>query len=199
MSADTLLVLVLIVGGLLFLMGTGLPVAFCFTFITMLGAIALWGYEPGLTLLIHNIYNSVSKFFILPICMFMLMGQIMFRTGMGYRMLDVMDKWLGKLPGRLALLSVAFSTLFATMSGSQMASGSMMGTLLIPEMKKRGYGKEMTIGPILGAGGLAMIIPPSSLAILLAAIAGISIGKLLIGGMIPGSGRQFIRTSASEH
>ena len=62
----------------------------------------------------------------------------------------------------------------------------MMGTLLIPEMKKRGYGKEMTIGPILGAGGLAMIIPPSSLAILLAAIAGISIGKLLIGGMIPG-------------
>ena len=186
MSADTILALVLIVGGLLFLMGTGLPVAFCFSLITMLGAITLWGYGPGLTLLIHNIYNSVSKFFILPICMFMLMGQIMFRTGMGFRMLDVMDKWLGKLPGRLALLSVAFSTLFATMSGSQMASGSMMGTLLIPEMQKRGYGKEMTIGPILGAGGLAMIIPPSSLAILLAAIAGISIGKLLIGGMIPG-------------
>lgn len=186
MSADTLLALVLIVGGLLFLMATGLPVAFCFTLVTMLGAIVLWGYGPGLTLLIHNIYNSVSKFFILPICMFMLMGQIMFRTGMGYRMLDVMDKWLGRLPGRLALLSVAFSTLFATMSGSQMASGSMMGTLLIPEMQKRGYGKEMTIGPILGAGGLAMIIPPSSLAILLAAIAGISIGKLLIGGMVPG-------------
>jgi tripartite ATP-independent transporter DctM subunit len=97
-----------------------------------------------------------------------------------------MDKWMGKLPGRLALLSVTFSTLFATMSGSQMASGSMMGTLLIPEMQKRGYAKEMTIGPILGAGGLAMMIPPSSLAILLGAIANISIGKLLIGGLVPG-------------
>ncbi|MBW1946231.1 MAG: TRAP transporter large permease, partial [Deltaproteobacteria bacterium] len=116
----------------------------------------------------------------------MLMGQIMFRTGMGYRMLDVMDKWMGKLPGRLALLSVAFSTLFSTMSGSQMASASMMGTLLIPEMQKRGYAKAMTIGPIMGAGGLAMIIPPSALAVLLGAISGISVGRLLIGGLIPG-------------
>jgi tripartite ATP-independent transporter DctM subunit len=176
----------LIIGGLLFLMATGLPVAFCFTLITMLGAIALWGYEAGLTMFIHNIYNSVSKFFILPICMFMLMGQIMFLTGMGYRMLDVMDKWMGRLPGRLALLAVAFSTLFATMSGSQMAAASMMGTLLIPEMENRGYSKPMTIGPIMGAGGLAMIIPPSSLAILLAAISGISIGRLLIAGFVPG-------------
>ncbi|MFH1487652.1 MAG: TRAP transporter large permease subunit [Pseudomonadota bacterium] len=186
MSLDAILTLILIVGGLLFLMATGLPVAFCFNLVTLIGAIVLWGYESGLTLLIHNIYNSVSKFYVLPICMFMLMGQIMFRTGMGYKMLDVMDKWMGRLPGRLALLSVAFSTLFATMSGSQMASASMMGTLLIPEMQRRGYAKEMAIGPILGAGGLAMIIPPSSLAILLGAIAQISIGKLLIGGLIPG-------------
>ncbi len=186
MSLDALTILLLIVGGLLFLMATGLPVAFCFTLVTLIGAIVLWGYESGLTLLVHNIYNSVSKFYLLPICMFMLMGQIMFRTGIGYRMLDVLDKWMGRLPGRLALLSVAFSTLFATMSGSQMASASMMGTLLIPEMQRRGYAKEMSIGPILGAGGLAMMIPPSSLAILLGAIAQISIGKLLIGGLIPG-------------
>ncbi|MFC1868022.1 TRAP transporter large permease subunit [Thermodesulfobacteriota bacterium] len=186
MSYEALLTLILVVGGLLFLMAMGLPVAFCFSLITLIGAIVFWGYDSGLGLFVHNIYESISKFFILPITMFMLMGQIMFRTGMGYKMLDVMDKWMGKLPGRLALLSVTFSTLFATMSGSQMASGSMMGTLLIPEMQKRGYAKEMTIGPILGAGGLAMIIPPSSLAILLGAIANISIGKLLIGGIVPG-------------
>jgi tripartite ATP-independent transporter DctM subunit len=186
MDPEALLALILIIGGLLFLMTTGLPVAFCFTMITLLGAIILWGYEAGSTMFIHNIYNSVSKFFLLPISMFMLMGQIMFLTGMGIRMLDVMNKWLGRLPGRLALLSVAFSTLFATMSGSMMAAASLMGTLLIPEMEKRGYSKVMTIGPIMGAGGLAMIIPPSGLAILLAAVSGISIGKLLIAGFIPG-------------
>ncbi|MBW1804133.1 MAG: TRAP transporter large permease subunit [Deltaproteobacteria bacterium] len=186
MDPQALYALVLIIGGLLFLMSTGLPVAFCFTIVTLTGAIILWGYEAGLTMFIHNIYNSVSKFYLLPICMFMLMGQIMFLTGMGMRMLDVMNKWLGRLPGRLALLSVAFSTLFATMSGSMMASASLMGTLLLPEMEKRGYSKAMTIGPILGAGGLAMIIPPSGLAILLAAISGISVGRLLIAGLIPG-------------
>jgi tripartite ATP-independent transporter DctM subunit len=185
MDPSAVLTLFLIVGGL-FLMSTGLPVAFCFMTITLIGAIVLWGYDAGSTMFIHNIYNSISKFLLLPIWMFMLMGQIMFLTGMGLRMLDAMDKWLGRLPGRLALLSVAFSTLFATMSGSQMASASLMGTLLIPEMEKRGYAKSMTIGPILGAGGLAMVIPPSSLAVLLAAISGISVGKLLIGGLVPG-------------
>jgi len=186
MDPQTLLALILIIGGLLFLMTTGLPVAFCFTTVTLLGAMVLWGFEAGSILFFHNIYDSISKFFLLPLSMFMLMGQIMFLTGMGIRMLDVMNKWLGRLPGRLALLSVAFSTLFATMSGSQMAAASLMATLLIPEMEKRGYSKEMTIGPILGAGGLAMIIPPSGLAILLAAISGISIGQLLIAGIIPG-------------
>ena len=183
---DTLFILVLFLGGLFFLMAMGLPVAFCFIMMSVIGAIIFFGYEAGFILIIRNLFDSIAKFFILPIFMFMLMGQIMFRSGMGYRMLDVMDKWLGRLPGRLALLSVTFSTLFSTMSGSQMASASMMGTLLIPEMQKRGYAKAMTIGPIMGAGGLAMIIPPSALAVLLGAISGISIGKLLIGGLIPG-------------
>ena len=186
MDPNTILALLLIVGSLLFLMSTGLPVAFCFMSTTLAGAIVLWGFEAGSTMFVHNVFNSISKFLLLPICMFMLMGQIMFLSGMGMRMLDVMDKWLGRLPGRLALLSVAFSTLFATMSGSQMASASMMGSLLIPEMQKRGYSTPMTIGPILGAGGLAMVIPPSNLAILLAAVSNISVGKLLIGGLIPG-------------
>lgn len=186
MDSQTLLSLILIVGGLILLLATGLPVAFCFFTVTIGGVIAYWGYDAGMTMIVHNLYNSISKFLLLPIFMFLLMGQIMFKTRMGFKMLDVMDKWMGRLPGRLALLSVAFSTLFSTMSGSQMASASMMGSILIPEMEKRGYAKSMTIGPILGAGGLAMIIPPSSLAILLAAVSGISVGKLLIGGLIPG-------------
>ena len=101
-------------------------------------------------------------------------------------MLDVMNKWLGRIPGRLALLTIGFCTIFSTMSGSQMATASMMGKTLAPEMERRGYKKEMSLGPIMGGGGLDMIIPPSNMAVLLAGIAGISVGKLLIGGFIPG-------------
>jgi len=186
LETQLVLIFVLIIGSLLFLMATGLPVALCFTLVTLIGAIVMWGYEAGLTLFIHNVYESISKFYLLPICMFILLGQVMFLSGMGFRMLDVMNKWLGRIPGRLALLCVVFSTLFATMSGSMMASASLMGTMLLPEMQKRGYSKEMSIGPSMGAGGLAMIIPPSGLAILLAAIGGISIGHLLIAGILPG-------------
>ena len=83
MDPKILLALFLVIGGLLFLMATGLPVAFCFTAITLIGAIWLWGYNAGLTMFIQNIYDSVSKFYLLPIGMFMLMGQIMFLSGMG--------------------------------------------------------------------------------------------------------------------
>jgi tripartite ATP-independent transporter DctM subunit len=167
-------------------MATGLPVAFCFTLIAVVGAFIFWGYDGGSSQIIVNIREAISRFYLLPIAMFVLLGNIMFESGMAIRMLDAMNKWLGHLPGRLGLLAVAFCTLFATMSGSQMATASMMGTILTPEMEKRGYKKPISIGAVLGAGGLAMIIPPSGLAILLGAIANISIGRLLISGIVPG-------------
>jgi tripartite ATP-independent transporter DctM subunit len=88
--------------------------------------------------------------------------------------------------GDLGVLASVGGAVFASLSGSSMANTAMMGTILVPEMNKRGYSKTMTIGPILGAGGLAMIIPPSSLAVLLGGLAQMSVGKLLISGIIPG-------------
>ncbi|GAI18373.1 unnamed protein product, partial [marine sediment metagenome] len=84
------------------------------------------------------------------------------------------------------LLTVGSATLFSTMSGSTMATTAMLGTILVPEMEKRGYKKSMTIGPVVGSGGLAMLIPPSALGVLLAALAQVSVGKLLIAGIMPG-------------
>jgi tripartite ATP-independent transporter DctM subunit len=81
---------------------------------------------------------------------------------------------------------VAGGTIFATLSGSTMANTAMMGALMVPEMTNRGYKRKMSMGPILGTGGLAMIIPPSALAVLLASLAEIDIGKLLIAGVLPG-------------
>ena len=114
------------------------------------------------------------------------MGEVMFQSGLGFSMIDALDKWLGRLPGRLGLLAVGSATLFSVTSGSTIATTGMLGTMLTPEMEKRGYKKPMSIGPIMGSGGLAMLIPPSSLAVILAAVAEISIGRLLMAGVIPG-------------
>ena len=176
----------LIFGALLFLMLLGVPVAFAFLFTNVLGALVFWGGEAGLRQLILSIWTSVSTFTLLPVPLFILMGEVMFRSGVATEMMDALDKWIGRLPGRLSLLSVAGGTAFSVMSGSSMASIAMLGSVLIPEMEKRGYAKSMTLGPILGSGCLAVMIPPTSLGIILASLAQISIGKLLIAIIIPG-------------
>jgi tripartite ATP-independent transporter DctM subunit len=105
---------------------------------------------------------------------------------MALRALDVLSRLLGKLPGRLSVLANLGGTIFAALSGSPMANTAMLGSILVPEMEKRGYSRLMTIGPIMATGGIAMIIPPSILSVVYATIAEISIAKLLIAGVIPG-------------
>jgi len=88
--------------------------------------------------------------------------------------------------GRLALIAVAGGTIIATLTGEAVGSIAILGSTLVPEMEKRGYKKPMSLGPIIGSAGLAPMIPPSSLAVFVGAIAMISIGKILIGIIIPG-------------
>ena len=114
------------------------------------------------------------------------MGEIFFHTGLALRVFEGVDKMVGRLPGRLSYLAVVSGTIFATLSGSSIASGAMMASMLVPEMTKRGYSINLSVGPILGSGGLAMIIPPSALAVLLGSLARIDIGALLIAGLFPG-------------
>lgn len=169
---------------ILFLMGV--PVAFSFLFVNLIGVYVFWGGEAGLTQLILSIYRSVSTFSLLPVPLFVLMGEIMFRSGVAPKAMDVMERWLGRIPGRLSLLAVGGGTLFASLSGSAMAGCAMLGSVLVPEMEKRGYKKPMSLGPILGSGGLAMMIPPSALGVLLACLGRISVGSFLIAIIIPG-------------
>ena len=178
--------LLLILGSLIFMMATGMPVAFSFLLINVVGVFLFWGGEIGLRQLILSIFESVTSFTLLPIPLFILMGEVMFLSEMAPRMIDTLDKWLGRLPGRLGLLAVGGGTLFATMSGASMASCAMLGSVLTPEMEKRGYKKPMSLGPILGSGGLAIMIPPSALGVLLGVIGEISIGKILIAIIVPG-------------
>jgi len=144
------------------------------------------GGERGVVALLINGWGSLTKFALVPIPLFLLMGEIFFQTGLGGRMFNAIDRLLGKLPGRLSYVTVLGGTGFSTLSGSSMGSTALLGSLMVPEMTRRGYKKHMSIGPILGTGGLAIIIPPSALAVLLATLAQIDVGALLIAGIIPG-------------
>ncbi len=180
------LFLLLFFSSLLFLMATGIPVAFSFLTVNVVFMFIYWGGAAGLQQLIESLFVSVSTFTLLPIPLFVLMGEVMFRSDIAPKMMDVLDKWMGRLPGRLGLLAVGGGTIFATLSGASMASVAMLGGTLVPDMEKRGYKKAMTLGPILGSGGLAIMIPPSNLAVLLGAIGEISVAGILIAIIIPG-------------
>ena len=178
--------LLFLVGGLMFIMAMGLPVAFCFMAVNLVGVYVFWGGFAGLEQIIHTVFESLCSFVLLPLPLFVLMGEVMFLSGIAPNMIEALDKWLGRLPGRLSLLAVGAGTIFSTLSGASMASVAMLGSTLTPEMERRGYKKPMSLGPILGSGGLAIMVPPSVLAVLLGAIARISVGKILIAIILPG-------------
>jgi tripartite ATP-independent transporter DctM subunit len=180
------LLLLLIFSSTVLLFLLEVPVAFSFLFINVVGFTVFMGGDAGLKQLVLSLYESVSTFVLLPVPLFILMGEVMFRSGVANNMINALDKWLGGVPGRLGLLSVAAGTIFATLSGSSMASSAMLGSVLVPEMEKKNYKPEMTVGPIMGSGGLAIMIPPSVLGVTLAAMGRFSVGDFLVAIIVPG-------------
>jgi tripartite ATP-independent transporter DctM subunit len=183
-----------LLGMILVFMALGVPVALAFLAANMIGAVYFMGgrgpidvqMARGIGQLANNAIPTVTSFNLMPVPMFLLMGEIFFFTGLAQRMFSAVDRLMGRLPARLSFVTVAGGTAFATLSGSSMGSTALLGSLMVPEMQKRGYKKHMAIGPILGTGGLAMLIPPSALAVLLATLAELDIGALLVAGVIPG-------------
>ena len=178
--------LLILFGSLIFVMGLGLPVAFAFMVIILVGAPLTWGLAPGMTQVIMSISANLMNFSLIPVVLFILMGEIIFHSRLAPLMLDTLDKWIGRIPGRLAIMAVGGGVIFSTLTGTSVASTAMLGGTLVPEMEKKGYKPAMSIGPIMGSGGLAILIPPSGLAVLLGAIGEISIGKILIAITMPG-------------
>ena len=182
---DWWLILLIILVGILFLFAIGLPVAFSFFVLNILAAFLLWGGQKGLDQFILSLYGSIN-FNMLPVPLFILMGEVMFRTGIAPRMIETLDKWIGRVPGRLSLLTVFGGAIFGALSGAATASVAMLGTVMLPEMEKRGYKPPMTLGPIMGSAGLDIMIPPSALGVILASLARFSIGKFLFAIIVPG-------------
>ena len=183
-----------LLGMILFFMFLGVPVALAFIAANMIGATYFMGgsgdiwrqMSRGIGQLTNNALPTVTNFNLMPVPMFLLMGEFFFHTGLANRMFGAVERLMGRLPGRLSFVTVAGGTAFATLSGSSLGSTALLGSLMVPEMQKRGYKKHMAIGPILGTGGLAMLIPPSALAVLLATLAQLDVGDLLVAGVVPG-------------
>ena len=178
--------LALLMGTLLVLMAFGLPVAFSFLGVNILGAFVFLGGEIGLSQLARNAVAALTSFTLSPIPLFLLMGEILFHSGVALKAIDAVERLIARVPGRLSVVSIVGGTVFASLSGSTIANTAVLGNLLLPDMLRRGYHPSIAMGPIMATGGIAMLIPPSALAVLLGSLAGISISGLLIAGIVPG-------------
>ena len=178
--------LLIFFAGLFAMMLTGLPIAFSFLAVFLVAAFFILGGEAGLTQITLSIFSQLTRYIWMPFILFMLMGEVIFHSKLGPDIIGALDMWLGRLPGRLGLLAVGSGTALSTLTGTSMASTAILGTTLVPEFEKRGYKKTMSLGPILGSGGLAMMVPPSGMAVYVAVLAEASIGGVLMGIIIPG-------------
>lgn len=180
------MILILMLAGMFLLMAFKYPICFVFMTVNLVAFFLLMGGAKGITTFATSLFNSVFSFTYIAIPMFLFMGELLFRSGMAVRSINALDSMMGRVPGRLSVLTAIAGVIFAATSGSVMANTAMIGSIMTPQMLEKGYDKRMIFGPITGVGGLAMLIPPSALAVLYASIAQIPVGSVLIAGIIPG-------------
>lgn len=179
------LITVLLFGALILFLALGLPLAFVLGGVGVVGSYLLWG-DRGLYLITTQAYASMGKFTLLAIPLFIFMAMILERAGVADDLYTLMHRWMGPLPGGLAIGTVIICTIFAAMSGISGAATVSMGIIALPAMLSRGYDKTIAMGCISGGGALGILIPPSVPMILYATLTGVSIGGLFAGGIMPG-------------
>lgn len=174
--------------GLVILVGlfmTGAPIFVAFLIIIVSGVVMLLG-DAAFGMVVNSMYDTATTASLGTVPLFILLGEILFRSGCMEVLLDSIDKLVGRIRGRQYVLSVSLATVLGALSGSAIAVGAMMGRSLLPVMRKRGYDTQLSIGTILAGACLAPIIPPSILAIIVGTLADVSISSLLIAGVLPG-------------
>ncbi|MEO9296839.1 TRAP transporter large permease [Devosia alba] len=179
---------IIIVGslcGLLAIFLTGAPLFVGFLIVNLLAVVMLIG-GSGTLLATNSIFDSSNISSLSAIPLFILMGEILTRSGSVENMFKAIDGLVGRIRGRQYVLTVIVSVVFGALSGAAMAVAAMLGKSLYPTMMKRGYDSQLSIGAILAGASLAPIIPPSVLAVVIATLADVSIGEMLIAGVVPG-------------
>jgi len=140
----------------------------------------------GITQLPMSLTGQLVNFVMVAVPLFILMGEVLSKTGIGKDIYEVMYKWTSGIPGGLAIASIVAAAVFGAMSGVSIAAVAVIGVMAIPEMLRHGYDRSLAAGAVAAPGALAMLIPPSLLFVLYGAVSGVPVNKLLIGGIVPG-------------
>lgn len=178
-------ILAIMFGGLLLFMATGLPIAFVLGGLSLLITVTLWNAD-AVVVLVLQIFDTMRSEALLAIPLYILMAGILSRSGIINQLYRAMELWFGRLRGGLAVGTVVICVIMAAMTGVVGAAVTAMGLLALPEMLRRGYRAELATGTICAAGTLGILIPPSVLTIVYAVTAQVSIGRMLIAGIVPG-------------
>ena len=182
---DWLVTLAAFFGALIVLMLIGLPVFVAFLVVNIAGLLIVVG-PRGVGLFANSIVDTTTTNAFATVSLFVLMGEILFRSGSVDVLFDAVDRLIGAVRGRLYAVVIALSTVFGALSGSAVAVAAMLGRSVMPDMTARGYDARVSTGVILAGASLAPIIPPSLLAIIVGSLADVSIAGLLIAGIVPG-------------
>ncbi len=164
---------------------SGAPIFLAFLFAILTGVYFIIG-PFGFPMFANSVLDTVSTTSLASIPLFILMGEVLFRSGTMDVLFDSIDKLVGRVRGRQYVLVVVLSAVFGALSGVAMAVAAMLGRAIMPGMVERGYDRGISAGLIIAGASLAPIIPPSLLAIIVGSLADVSIAKLLIAGVIPG-------------
>ena len=164
---------------------TGAPIFLAFLIIIISGVVLMLG-DAAFGMVVNSMYETATTASLGTVPLFILLGEILFRSGSMEVLLDSIDKLVGRVRGRQYVLSISLSTVLGALSGSGIAVAAMLGRSLLPMMRSRNYDTRLSIGTILAGACLAPIIPPSILAIIVGTLADVSIAALLIAGILPG-------------
>ena len=164
---------------------TGVPIFVAFLLLNISGVASMFG-SPGFGLFSNSMLNTAVSSSLVPIPLFVLMGEVLFRSGSVDVAFDAVDRLVGRVKGRLYLFTTVLSVVFGALSGSAAAVVAMLGRSVLPTMVDRKYDTRLSATVIMGGASLAPIIPPSLLAVVIGSIADVSIARLLIAGVVPG-------------
>lgn len=171
---------------LLVLFLTGIELAYAMTFIGFVGFAILRSFPAAVDLLAKDFYDTFASYAFVVVPLFVLMGQVAYNSGIAEKMYGTSRKFVGHVPGGLALATVVGATIFKAISGSSLATAATFSSVAIPEMDRYGYGRKLSTGVVASVGTLGILLPPSGTLIILAMITDQSIGKLFLAGIIPG-------------
>lgn len=171
---------------LLALFLTGMELAFAMTCVGFMGFAVLRSFPAAVDLMAKDFYDTFASYAFVVVPLFVLMGQLAFNSGIAEKMYGTARKFVGHVPGGLAMATVVGATIFKAISGSSLATAATFSSVAIPEMDKHRYDRRLSTGVVASVGTLGFLLPPSGTLIILAMITDQSIGKLFLAGILPG-------------